>query len=155
MYNNFTNRDPDQTIKYEHDESTNSKRVTVTNVHGLREGIIESLKGLKIEFPQEKLEKDLQVQTISIPTIIKETQLVEVIKYLPQIQIERVEVPVIIKETEIKYIDRPFIVESVKVIEIEKPVVITEFKDLPKGIFLSLGIFLTLNLGLLITLIRK
>lgn len=151
----MTTLDVDQIHRYQYDEDINASRVSVVGIDGLKEGIIESLKGLKVEFPQEKWGQELQVQQIKVPEIIREYQTIEIPKVITEVRVERVEVPVIIKETEIKFVDRPVIVESVKIVEIEKPVYHTEYKELPKGIFLSLGLFLTLNLGLLIVLICK
>jgi hypothetical protein len=153
--NNLTNLDVNQIQRYQYDEKANASRVKIVGIDGLKEGIIESLKGLKVEFPKEKWGQELQVQQIKVPEIIKEYQVIEIPKVITEIKVERIEVPVIIKETEIKFIDRPVILESVKIVEIEKPVYYTEYKELPKGIFLSLGLFLTLNLGLLIVLICK
>lgn len=152
---NMSNRDVDQIHRYEHDECQNSRRVTVVNVEGLKEGIVDSLKGLKIEFPQDMLGRSPQVQTVNIPQIFKEVQIQEVPKVIEQVRIERIEVPVIVKETEVKYIDRPVITEVVKFVDAQKTIVVTDYKNLPKWIFLSQAVFVALNLGLLVFLVLK
>lgn len=152
IHKDMSSRDPDQINRYEHDEMTNSRRVSMVNIEGLREGIQESLKNMKIEFPQDKLN---QVQVVQVPQVFKEIHIQEVPKVIEQVRLERIEVPVIVKETEIQYIDRPIITEVVKFVETEKTVVVTDYKNLPKWIFLSQAVFATLNLGLLVFLVLK
>lgn len=67
-----------------------------------------------------------QIQTVEVPTIVKEIQVIEIPVIQKEVQIVEVEKQVIVKEFE--RIEVPLVVETVRMIEIEKPVVITETK---------------------------
>jgi hypothetical protein len=121
--------DPNMIERMSYDESINAKRVYIVNgempIINVPEIKIPEIKMPEIktiEVPVIVIQKELQVEKIEVPVVIKETEIKEVQTQVvvvdKQLQIERVEIPVVQKEIEI----------------IEKPVVITEYKDLPKWV---------------------
>jgi hypothetical protein len=121
--------DPNMIERMSYDESINAKRVYIVNgemptinVPEIKIPEIKMPEIKTIEVPVIVIQKELQVEKIEVPVVIKETEIKEVQTQVvvvdKQLQIERVEIPVVQKEIEI----------------IEKPVVITEYKDLPKWV---------------------
>lgn len=131
MERKYTLRDANQIVSAEHYEELDAKRVYIVN------GEMPTINIPEIKFPELKLP---EMQKIEVPVIIKE------------IQIERIEVPIVVKEIEIKEIqnqvvvvDKQLQIERVEIpvvqkeIEvIEKPVIITQYRDLPKWVGIAL-----------------
>lgn len=121
---NLTRRDYNQIPQYEHDEIANAKRVVVVgqdfsiDSSMIAKAVKEGLSTLTL--PQGQTSGEIQV--INVP--VQETV------FIPQIQYKTLEVPVIVKEIEYREIEKPVIVE--KIVTIEKPVYITEFKEIVK-----------------------
>jgi hypothetical protein len=124
-----TLRDTNQINSAEHYEEFDARRVYIVNgemptinVPEIKIPEIKMPEIKTIEVPVIVIQKELQVEKIEVPVVIKETEIKEVQTQVvvvdKQLQIERVEIPVVQKEIEI----------------IEKPVVITEYKDLPKWV---------------------
>jgi len=122
-----TLRDPNQILSAEHDEDNNSKRVTIVagEMPEFKMPIInmDNLKFpefLKVEVPVIVTQTEVKIVEVPVPVITKEVQVIEtqVVVVDKEIQVLRVEVPIVIKEFEV----------------IEKPVIITEYKDVPKWI---------------------
>lgn len=131
MDRKHTLRDSNQISSAEHYEEYDAKRVYIVNGEMPTINIPE-IKMPELKIPEiQKVEipvivKEIQVEKIEVPVIIKETEIKEVQTQIvvvdKQLQIERVEIPVVQKEIEI----------------IEKPVVIKEYKDLPKWVSIVL-----------------
>lgn len=122
-----TLRDPNQILSAEHNEDLNAKRVVIVGGEmpefKMPEINMDGLKWpefLKVDVPVIVTQKEIQIVEVPVPVITKEVQIVEtqVVVVDKEIQVLRVEVPIIIKEFEV----------------IEKPVIITEYKDVPKWI---------------------
>jgi|694.fasta_scaffold00313_39 hypothetical protein len=126
MSRKITLRDYNQITAFEHDESLDAKRVIVVggemptfNIPELKMPEIQ-----KIEVPVIITQKELQVERIEVPVIVKETEIKEIEKQVivlqKEWQVERVEIPIVQKEIEV----------------IEKPVILKEIvqQDLPSWI---------------------
>jgi hypothetical protein len=127
MERKYTLRDANQIVSAEHYEEHNAKRVYIVN------GEMPTINVPEIKIPEIKLPemqkievpvivKEVQIEKIEVPVIVKEIEIKEVQSQVvvvdKQLQIERVEIPVVQKEIEV----------------IEKPVIITQYKDLPKWV---------------------
>lgn len=117
---NLSQLDPNQMLAREHDASHDAKRVILVG----GEKIDLQVDSNKIA---EAIKHGIMEMTIGIGS--KETTEKQVI--VPQIEYRTIEVPVIIKETEYKTIEIPVITE--RIVTIEKPVIITEYKEIIKN----------------------
>lgn len=122
---NLTRRDYNQIPQYEHDELANAKRVVVVGqeinidtskvAESLEKAVLKGLSNFKLDKAQAPSYTPIEVER----TV-----------YIPQIEIKTIEVPVIVKQIEYREIEKPIIVE--KIVTVEKPVYITEFKEIIK-----------------------
>lgn len=126
------------------DDEQDAQRVILVG-SDIAETIKEGLKDFKIEVVQQDKTTfpEYKIQTIEIPTIVKE------------IEIKEIEKQVIV--TEYKFIEKPIIVKEIQIIEVEKAVVNTEIKTikvpvLPKAFLWLFGIQVLISL---ITLLQK
>jgi hypothetical protein len=117
---NMSLRDVDQITKYEHEDVACAKRVFVVggdfkldiDPSQITNAVKEGLQTIEIKGIQSMSSKE--IQTIEIPTIIKETE----------IKIVEVEKPIIQQEVKIVEVEKAVIQEQIKIVEIEKPIFI-------------------------------
>lgn len=107
----YANLDQYQMANRTFDDSKDAVRVTV--VDGL------NIKADSINIPELKLPEQ---KVIEVPVIVKEFEKVEVPVIVKEL--ERVEVPVVLKE--FVKVEVPVLVPEIKIIEVEKPVIIKE-----------------------------
>lgn len=139
----LTNRDSDQTVRYEHDEKNDAKRVVVVGGDfGIADAVKNSLKDLTLNFEQPRQQTLEWPMTIEKEVIVKQTQVVEVPKIIKETEVKIVEVPRIVFETKIIEIEKPVIIKETEIKVIEHQTIVKEIKNLDKWFF----VFLTLNL---------
>lgn len=117
---NMSLRDVDQISKYEHEDSACAKRVFVVggdfkldiDPSQITNAVKEGLQTIEIKGMNSMSSKE--IQTIEIPTIVKETE----------IKIVEIEKPIIHQEVKIVEVEKAVIQETIKIIEIEKPIFI-------------------------------
>lgn len=150
----ITLRDPSQIDRYEHQENHDARRVYVVG---------GNLPDVKLQIPDIKVNIDAEktvVQTVEVPSIIKEPVVVPVERIVKEIekveipviikQTEHVEVPVIVKDVQIERVDKIVTETKIERIEVpvskiehivtEKVVTNTEYKDLPKTLLLVIAV---------------
>lgn len=114
--------DNNQISKLVFDEENEAQRVVIVSGNvpdvkvdvdpsSITNAIMKGLEGFKVDQASVPWSPSL-IQTVEVPVIVKETV------------IERIEVPVIVKEIEYREIKVPF--ETIKTIEIEKPIFIKQ-----------------------------
>lgn len=144
-----TQKDPNQVITSEHCDDLRAKRVIIVG------GEVPELKlpeNISLNIPAP------EIKVVEIPTqvIVKETEIKEI--KIPVVHVERIteiqkiEVPVIIKEQEIKYIEVPIIQKEIEIVE--KPVIITEYKEKDLSKFLKV-LLVVQSLGIILLLIKS
>lgn len=133
---NLTRRDHNQIPQYEHDETNNAKRVFVVGqevnidtsklAESLSNAVKESLANFQVPVGVESIEGDCTNEDhLNIIEIEKQV-------FIPQIEYKTLEVPVIIKEIEYREIEKQVIVYKTEFKEVDRPVYITEFKEIIK-----------------------
>ncbi len=117
----LTNRDPNQIVQFEHDDTSNAKRVVVVGQEFSIDSdkIAQAVKDGLSSFTTNSLSGDLKVS----PT---EIQPIERTIFIPQLEVKTVEVPVIIKEIEYREIQVPVVIE--KIVHVEVPVIVKEYE---------------------------
>jgi hypothetical protein len=119
---NWSLRDADQIVRYEHEDDACAKRVFVVggdfkldiDPSQITNAVKEGLKTIEIKSSPMEAQKEIQIQTIEVPVPIIQKE----------VQIERIEisVPVIQQELKIVEIEKPIIQE--KVVTVDKPIFI-------------------------------
>jgi hypothetical protein len=117
----LTNRDPHQITQFEHDDSSNAKRVVVVgqeiNIDSskIAESLDKALSNIKLD-----LSRPSEAQ--------KEIQIVEIEKqvFVPQIEYKTIEVPVFIKEVQIVEVEKPIYID--KIVRVEVPFIVKEIE---------------------------
>lgn len=132
MSNIQTLKDPNQIVCAEHNEDLNAKRVVIVGgempqftmpeikMPEIKMADFKFPEFVKVEVPVIVQQKEIQVVEIPVQIVTKEVQIVEtqVVVVQKELQIEKIEVPTLVKEFEV----------------IEKSVIVTEYKDIPKWI---------------------
>jgi hypothetical protein len=117
---NMSLRDVDQITKYEHEDAACAKRVFVVggdfkldiDPSQITNAVKEGLQKIEIKGIGSMSSKE--IQTIEIPTIVKETE----VKFV------EIEKPIIQQELKIIEVEKAVIQEQIKIVEIEKPIFI-------------------------------
>jgi hypothetical protein len=117
---NMSLRDVDQISKYEHEDSACAKRVFVVggdfkldiDPSQITNAVKEGLQTIEIKGINSMSSKE--IQTIEIPTIVKEIE----------IKIVEIEKPIIHQEVKIIEVEKAIIQEQIKIVEVEKPIFI-------------------------------
>lgn len=146
----LTNMDPHQIVRSQHDEDSSAQRVTIVGGDfGIAEAVKESLKDLKIEMPQQIQQKAEQPFIIEKEVVVKEYELLKVPEIIKEYEIKVVEIekPIIVYET--KLIEIPVIQKETEYVD--RHIVIKEVKDYDKYVKAMLIIQ---TLGLLATIIK-
>lgn len=121
-----TQRDPNQILQAEHEETHDAKRVFVV-------GGQFDLKANISEFPKP------EIITIEKQVIVKEPEIIQVEKQIivSKPEIVEVEKQVIVKEVDIKVVEKPVIVEKIEYKEIQVPVIVEKFIGIPKSFLIA------------------
>ena len=87
------------------------------------------------DIPQIIIQKE--IERVEIPTIVKETQYKDVPVIVKEVEFRNI--PQIIKEVEFKEIQVPVVIKEIEYREIEKPIVIKEieYKEIIKEVFIE------------------
>lgn len=148
LLRSISHKDPNQIAQYEHDDAIGAKRVVIVG------GIIPEFK---INVPQASVAPT--IQTIEIPTIVKELEIREIEKQVvvKEIQYQEIQVPFI--QTEIKVIEVPKYITHTEVKTVEVPVILTQVeyreKDLPLWLKICIAAQILSTISLLLKSLFK
>jgi hypothetical protein len=158
MSDKMTLRDPSQIDRYEHEENHDARRVYIVG---------GNIPDVRLQVPDIKVNIDAEktvVQTVEVPTIVKETVIVPVDKIVKEVEkievpvivkdIEKIHIPTILKQTEFQEVQKVVTETRVERIEVPVPQIVhldkvvtnTEYKDLPKTLLIVIAVQATVSI---------
>jgi len=122
--------DFDQIQKMVYDEEANANRVTIVGADIKLEPKI-NIPPIQISPMQGQIQKEIQIERIEVPVIIKEQEIkvVEVPKVIVETKIKELPVDRIIVQEKFHKVEVPVVVHDIQVKEIEKPVIVERFRE--------------------------
>jgi hypothetical protein len=151
MAREYTNMDTNQIVRSQHDESHDAQRVTIVGGDfGIAEAVKESLKDLKIEIPTApQVVKQEQPFVIEKEVIVKEYEVLKVPEIIKEYEVKIVEIekPIVVYET--KLIEVPVIQKEIEYVD--RQVIVKEVKDYDKYVK---ALLIVQVLGLLATIVK-
>ena len=162
----LTQRDANQIIQHSHDEEHNANRVMLVNGLNIDAKEISSqiAMGLsdvigKINFSPTPFGSSAllpSIQTIEIPVIVKQYEMIEKPIYISEVKIIEIEKPIIVETIRYIEIEKQIVVKEQLIVEIKVPEIIQQYEKIPLWVKISLIAFLGISLLTnLMLLIRK
>jgi hypothetical protein len=142
----LTQRDTDQIIKHTHDEQLNASRVVLVNGIDVDSDKIANAMGDaigKLNFNQPSTNVP-SFHNIEVPVIVKEYQPIYIDRPVVEIKIVEIEKPVIVEKIQVVEIEKQLIVYKPEIVRVEIPVIITKYEPIPKWVKVSFIVFLGL-----------
>lgn len=160
----LTQRDANQIIQHTHDEEHNANRVFLVNGLNLDTKEISSTLGKTLQDVIGKINFNPQpigspalapsIQTIEVPVIVKQYEMIEKPVYIHETKIVEIEKPVIVEVVKYIEIEKQILVKEQLIVEIKVPEIIREYEKIPflakLAVFGFLGMSLLTNIILLI-----
>jgi len=144
MKHALTQLDNTQLPRYMYDDEMQAQRVVVVG------------GDFKVNAQVEQAPQiETRIEKIEVPVIVKEVQEIKIPEIIKEVQIERIEIPVIVKEVELQVIKTEVVVTKPEIVQVEKPVFIDRYHQLPKWAYACMALQAVSSFGLLIAHILK
>lgn len=162
MNSSRTLRDPNQILVAEHDPENDAKRVIIVageyptfkmptiDFSSMKMPDLKFPEFLKVEVPV--IVPEIKIIEVPIPVITTEVKIVEVPTYVTTTEIKIIETQVVVpqKELQIERVEIPIVIKEIEIVE--KPVLITEYKNIPNLIKILLIVQVLISI---ISLLKK